>query len=55
MAPAVLLAVALIALTMKLAAEKQGMKNNHTAPVERANLAERGKVLGTYFVLSYTK
>lgn len=44
MVPAVPPAVALIALTMKLAPERQGTKNNRIAHVKRASVAEWGKV-----------
>ena len=44
MVPAVPPGVALIALTMKLAPERRGMKNNRIAHVKRASLAEWGKV-----------
>lgn len=43
MVPAVPPGVALIALIMKLAPERQGMKNNCIAHVKKASLAEWGK------------
>lgn len=55
MVPAVPPGVALIALTMTLAPERQGMKNNHIARVKRTSLAEWGKVgaVNTFCALLY--